>query len=352
MFAALMLAATLDATPSPAPTPPYSFDGAFSGYSVSTANAGAETDVSNALLTLTKNTGVLRGTVTIGAYAFPTVGVALGPTNLQPGANTALYGWMPAYDVAYVPNAHVTLAAGQLPSLLGQESGFTFQNVQIQRGLVWLAENTFSRGVRLTYANGRWFGNLGYTDGYYSGNGGRALEGLFGWSPTSNTTWQFGLLVPGSNTPGNVTATVANKREYDFMLSQTYGKLQLLPYVLAVESPSSAPLGYTRSESALGAVLIATYAFSNRYSLAGRVESFANGSATSDRSANADLVGYGPGSRATTWTITPAYHFAPFFLRAEYSHVNVAQGAPGLGFGPSGTFSTQSRVVIETGVQF
>ena len=375
MFHALVLAAVLTATPStsptptptptatPTPTPPYTLHGAFSGYSEHTNNVnpsgaldtptGADlttrTEVSNALLTLSKTTSQLQGSVTVGAYAFPVVGAAINPTTQQ-GANSYLYGFVPAYDLAWVPNGNVTVSAGQLATLLGQENGFTFQNYNIQRGLVWGAEPTFSRGVRVAYTNGKISGDLEYNDGYYSGSSGRAVEGLAGWAPTSNTNWSFAFIIPGANTPPNATVAIGNKREYDFMLTQTYGKLQLEPYVLYVQSPPSASLGYTAGESALGAVVLAQYAWSGAYSLSGRFEYFANHSATTDTSPNADLVGYGPGSRATTWTITPAYHPGPFFVRAEYSLVTVNNAT--VGFGPAGTLTNQSRYLVELGVQF
>ncbi|HTZ55238.1 MAG TPA: outer membrane beta-barrel protein [Candidatus Acidoferrum sp.] len=375
MFHAFILAALVAVTPStsptptptptasPTPTPPYSLHGAFSGYSEHTNNVNpsgaldtpngvdlaSRTDVSNALLTLSKNTTQLQGSVTVGAYAFPVVGTAINPTTQQ-HANSYLYGFVPAYDLAYVPNGNVTVSAGQLATLLGQENGFTFQNYDIQRGLVWAAEPTFSRGVRVAYANGKISGDLEYDDGYYSGSTGRAVEGLAGWAPTANTNWSFAFIVPGANTPPNVTAAIANKREYDFMLTQTFGKLSLEPYVLYIQSPSSAALGYTNSESAVGGVILAQYAWNSIYSVSGRFESFANHSATSDASPNADLVGYGPGSRATTWTITPAYHPGPFFLRAEYSLVTVFDATAG--FGPSGSLTNQSRYLLEMGVQF
>ncbi|MGB6985038.1 MAG: outer membrane beta-barrel protein [Candidatus Aquilonibacter sp.] len=373
MFHALALAALVAVTPSasptptptasPTPTPPYSLHGAISEYSEHTNNmnpAGAldtpmgadlatRTDLSNALLTFSKNTGQLQGSVTVGAYAFPVVGQAINPTTQQ-NANSNLYGFVPAYDLAYVPNGNLTVSAGQLATLLGQEDGFTFQNYDIQRGLVWAAEPTFSRGVRVAYTNGKISGDLEYDDGYYSGNSGRAVEGLAGWAPTSNTNLSFAFIVPGSNTPANVTVAVANKREYDLMLTQTFGKLSLEPYVLYIESPASASLGYTNSESALGGVVLAQYAWNSVYSLSGRFESFANHSATSDTSLNADLVGYGPGSRASTWTITPAYHPGPFFVRAEYSLVTVSNATAG--FGPTGTLTNQSRYLLEMGVQF
>ena len=339
MFPALILAAVVAASPSPSPTPsptpspPYSLHGAFSLYS----DLKSTTDLSNGLVTISKNTGTLQGSITAGAYAFPVVGQTLEATTAQ-GANASLYGYVPAYDLAYAPNGNLTISAGQLATLLGQENGFTFQNFDIQRGLVWAAEPTFSRGLRVAYANGKISGDLEYDDGYYSGDAGRAVEGLVGWAPTANTAWSFAFIVPGANTPANVTASIANKREYDVMLTQQFGKLQLEPYLLDIESPASAALAYTRSESALGAVVLANYAFNAVYSIGGRFESFADHSAASDTSLNADLVGYGPGSHATTWTITPQYHPGPFFARAEYSLV-------------AGSFS-QSRYIAEIGAQF
>ena len=378
MFHAIVLAlvsATIADAPSPAPspapsasptpTPAYSLDGAFMLYNVHTTNVNAtgaldeatgsdiadRTDVSNALLTLTKNTGTLRFFVTGGAYALPVVGQAINLTTQQ-SANSWLYGFVPLAAVQYVPNAHLTISAGKQASLLGQESLFTFQNLNIQRGLTFAQEPTIGRGLRAAYVQGKFTGDLEYNDGYYSGNAGRALEGLAGWLPSASTSVQFAFIVPGSNTAGNVTSAIANKREYDLMITQQFGKLQLLPYALVVNSPSSSQLGYRRSESALGLVVLANYAFSSTYSLGGRYESFANHSATGDASPNADLLGFGSGSSATTWTLTPALQINDIFARAEYSSVTVSGLASGLGFGNLGTGSHQSRLAFEFGAQF
>ena len=359
------------ATPSPAPaatptpTPPYSLHGTFSLYSLHTNGVNAagaldepsgvdladRTQVSNGLITVTKNTSQLQGGVTIGAYALPVVGQAINPTTQQ-GANSSLYGYFPSVYLAYVPSAHLSVSAGQLATLLGQEDGFTFQNFTIQRGTVWAAEPTFSRGVRATYAQGKFTGDLEYNDGFYSGNAGRAVEGLAGWAPSGATDLQIAFIAPGKNTPGNPTASIANKNEVDFMLTQSFGKLQLEPYVLFVNSPASGALGYTSGESAVGAAFIANYAFNAMYSIALRCESYTNNSTSKATSPNADLVGYGPGSGAQTWTITPAYRSNLFFARAEFSSVRVSQYTPGLAFGNAGTGSTQTRIVIETGAQF
>ncbi|MDP9024479.1 MAG: porin [Candidatus Eremiobacteraeota bacterium] len=350
---------------SAAPTPAYSLDGAFTEYSVHSTNANAtgaldnangadlqnRTDVSNAVLTFSKNTGSFRFSVTGGAYALPVVGQAINPTTQQ-SSNAWLYGFFPAAYLAYVPNAHLTVTAGKQTSLLGQENAFTFQNLNVTRGIAWATEPTISRGVRAAYVQGKFSGILEYNDGYYSGNNGRALEGLVGFAPSSTTDVQVAFMLPGPDTPGNVTSGVANKREYDLMFTKQYGKLQLLPYLLFVDSPSSARLGYVRPESALAIAFLANYTFDARYSVAARYESFADHSASGDASPNADLLGFGSGSRATTWTVTPGYRSGNVFARAEYSANRLANFAPGLGFGSGGLLGNQSRVLVEFGAVF
>ncbi len=348
----------------PTPTPAYSLDGAFLLYSVHTSGVNAagaldtpngvddipRTDLSNGMLTLTKNTGWFRFGITAGTYAFPVVGQALNPTT-QAGANTSLYGYVPSAYVAFVPNGHVMITAGQLATLLGQEDGFTYQNINIQRGLAWAAESTFSRGVRITYVQGKFTGDLEYNDGFYTGSR-RAFEGLAGWAPSGNTNVQFAFIAPNANTPGNATASVANKTEYDFMFTQQVGKLQLLPYVLFVSSPASASLGYPSSESATAEAFLASYAPSGMYSVGARYEWFVNHSGVMDMSPNADFLGYGAGSRASSFTLTPAYRENVVFARAEFSVVHAADAKPGLAFGAAGLSSTQTRILVETGVQF
>lgn len=353
-----------EVTQAQATPPPYSLDGTFSLYALHTSGVNASGaldtpmgadessrgDLSDGLLTFAKNTGFFRFGITAGVYAFPVVGGALNPTT-QAGANTSFYGYVPSYYVAFVPNDRLTVSAGQLATLLGQENGFTYQNVTIQRGLVWAAESTFSRGIRVTYTQGKFTGDLEYNDGFYTANH-RAFEGLVRWAPSGSTNLALAFIAPQADTPGNATTSIANKTEYDFMLTQQFGKLQLLPYVLLINSPASSALGYTSAESASGAALLADYAFNGRLSVAGRYEWFANNSTASDTSPNADFLGDGPGSRAQSFTVTPAYRVNLFFARAEFSVVHVSNVTPGLAFGTAGTGTTQTRVLLETGAQF
>jgi hypothetical protein len=198
-------------------------------------------------------------------------------------------------------------------------------------------EPTISRGVQAAYTNGPWSLTLQENDAYYGGFA-RAIEGLIGFAPSGTANLQFAFIIPGANAGPNVTTAVGNKAEYDLMYTRQIGKLQLLPYVLYVNSPQSAVLGYTRAENAAAAVLIAVWTFSPEWSLPVRYEYAANGSSTGDTSPKADLVGFGPGSHAQTVTVTPTFHFGyGGVLRLEYSNV-------------SATGSTQNRIGFELGV--
>ncbi len=351
-------------TPSPAPSPPVTVSGIVSGFTFTSDNPNAtgaldtasgadlssRTQLSNALITVARTNGTLRFSLTAGAYNFPVVGAAINPT-FQQLTNTSLYGYLPIAYVQYVPNANWTISAGKLPTLQGQENGFTFQNPNIQRGLVWNAELVVSRGVRVAYTGSKISAALEYNDGFYSGSH-RAVEGMLGWNPTPSNSLQVIFFLPDANTPSNNTVLIANKREYDLMYTQQIGKLQLLPYALWVQSPASSALGYVRTQSAFGAVLLANYAFNGAFSLGGRFETVGNSSSTSDFSFNSDLVGYGPGSSATTFTLTPAYKTPNFFVRGEWSHVTANSVFPSLGFGAGGLLTNQTRLGLEVGAQF
>jgi hypothetical protein len=351
--------------PSPlaAPVPNVTWQTNLSGYSFKTTNPnatgaldtatgadlGSRTDYSAILVSLTRNTGYFRFGATAGEYAFPVVGQALNPT-FKAGSNTDLFSFVPIAYVQYVPNGNWTITAGKMATLLGQESGFTYQNLNIQRGLAWNQEPTISRGIRATYAQGKFTGNLEYNDGYYSGRL-NSWEGAAQWSASANTAVTAAFILPPGGAIPNPTAGIANKREGLLMVTQHFGKLVLTPYLQWVDSPANAPIGFTGDERAFAGVMIANYAFSDAWSLGARYESLVNRSSRLDGAANADLVGFGPGSKATTFTLTPAFKTGRTTIRGEYSSVNLGTFTPGLGFGPAGTLGSQSRLGLEIGAQ-
>ena len=352
-------------SPSPAPTatsvPFIQWGGALSGatFGSSPANAtgaldtangadrSARTDLSNALVNVTVNSGLFRAAATAGFYSFPIVGAAINPID-QAGANTTVFSPLPFYSVSYDPNAHLTFSAGKLLTQLGQESPFTYQNFNIDRGFGWAMEPLISHGVRGSYTNGPWTLALEANDGYYGGSS-RAFEGSLAFAPTATQTFSVAVILPKADTSANPTAPVANKREEDFMYAGTFGKLTLTPYLLFVQSPAAATLGYANEGAWVGS-LLGTYDLSSAFSLGFRFEDAQNSSVTTDAFANADLIGYGPGSGATSITLTPTYKTGPFFLRVEWAHASVNNLSPGLGFGAQGAGTSQDRYALEAGI--
>ena len=63
-------------------------------------------------------------------------------------------------------------------------------------------------------------------------------------------------------------------------------------------------------------------------------------------------MGFGPGSSATTFTVTPTYQKAGFYFRADFAVVHATDYIPGIVFGPAGTDATQFRAVGEFGFIF
>ncbi len=353
-----------DASPTATPAPSVVLHAVFSGTEAYTSGVNAigsfdtptgadrssRQNVSNAFALLSKPTGILQFALQAGAYSIPTVGIA-GNKTVQTNANTDLFGPVPLAYVAYVPNSNFNVSAGILATLTGAESTFTYLNWNIQRGAVWNVENAVTRGVRASWTSGKSVITLGANDGFYSGKYG-AAEAAITFAPDPSDSLLFVWVDPNSWTPGNPTTSVANKELFDLVYTRTHGNLQLAPYVLWARSPAAPSLGFSSSESAFGAAILANVAWSNRFSTAVRLETLHNGSAAGDTSANADLIGYGAGSGISTFTVTPAWNLGHgTIVRVDFSNAHVTGAAPGLAFNTDGNSANQSRVVVELGPQ-
>lgn len=307
-------------------------------------------NISTAFLNIARNTGFFRYGASAGPYSIPVVGVS-GNKTLEANVNTNVYGPLPSAYVSLNPNEYTNVSVGKLATLIGQENTYTYLNPNIQRGLVWNMETAVSRGVRLTMTEGKYTGALELNDGFYSGHF-LGIEGSVALAADADTSYQFVFVIPNSSAPSNPTSSIANKRLYNFMYTAARGRWTWAPYILLVQSPVSLALGYSNTESAYGLVLISTYRLNPAWSVTGRIEDIANESATNDQSHNADLVGYGPGSGAWSFTMTPTYRHKQFLLRADLSEVTVRAATPGAAFGITGSQRNQFRFVLESGLQF
>ncbi|MGE5268477.1 MAG: outer membrane beta-barrel protein, partial [Thiohalocapsa sp.] len=124
-------------------------------------------DISNAQVALQTTEGIFQFFASPAAYNFPIVGVPFahtGPTL----KNT--FGGVPVAWGKIVPTDTFNIQGGKLPTLIGAEYMFTFQNMNIQRGLLWNQEPVVSRGVQANLTTGPVAWSLSGNDGFYSGD--------------------------------------------------------------------------------------------------------------------------------------------------------------------------------------
>lgn len=142
-------------------------------------------------------------------------------------------------------------------------------------------------------------------------------------------------------------------------MNYTYsnGPLTITPYFQFTNVERDVNLGILTGASTYGGAILASYAFTDNFALAGRIEYEEQ---TGVRGSGTTSLLYGAGSSAFSFTITPTYTVDRFFLRGEYSHVelggitrgDLALATFGTGLGRSGNRSSQDRFMVETGVTF
>src|ERR1019366_5857013 len=128
-------------------------------------NNGTEGAFSNAQVFFQKADGWFQFYVQAGAYDIVSLG---SPFILNAKTNDALWGPVPTAYVKLVPAKNTNLLVGILPTIMGAESTFDFQNMNIERGLLWNQENAITRGVQINQTLGKFTASFSWNDGYYS----------------------------------------------------------------------------------------------------------------------------------------------------------------------------------------
>ena len=121
--------------------------------------------LSNAQIYIQKTTGWWQFYVQAGAYFIPELGTPYLPPEKE---ISDLY--VPA-AVAYarlLPEKNTSILVGALPTLMSAESTFTFQNMNVNRGLLWDQQNDVNRGIQLNQTVGKFTAALSWNDGFYS----------------------------------------------------------------------------------------------------------------------------------------------------------------------------------------
>ncbi|MDE2488563.1 MAG: porin [Alphaproteobacteria bacterium] len=300
-------------------------------------------DLTNAQLEVQKTDGVFQFYVQAGAYSLPSLGAPYVKASDLPDLT---YHYVPLAFIKIAPNANFNIQAGILPTLIGAEYTFTFQNMNIARGLLWNQEPAISRGVQANLTSGPWAVSVAITDGYYSN---RYTTGstLITYTLGKEDTVAFAGSVQFQKTSKSSFATPLAQNNgdiFNLIWTHTQGNWQIVPYLQYGHTPASTKAGLPASGSTWGGAVLAKYQFSPMFSLAGRAE-------YTSSSGDQSLL-YGPGSDAWSLTLTPTWQLKTFFIRGEVSYTGLSGAAPGAGFGSAGDKHSQTRAMVETGVLF
>jgi hypothetical protein len=106
---------------------------------------------------------------------------------------------------------------------------------------------------------------------------------------------------------------------------------------------------FPRGPATRAEAVLLNYNFKHGVSSAGRAEYI---SGTGNATNGAVNLLYGPGSGAWSITVIPTFQDHGFFVRGDFSFVQVTHYTPGDGFGPNGMNRNQPRGMIETGFMF
>jgi hypothetical protein len=315
-------------------------------------NSASLFDLSNAQVELQTTSGPVQVYIEAGGYSLP----AVGSSYVRAGrSNRLLFGPAPVAYVKLAPSADVTVQVGALPTLIGAEYTFTFQNMNIERGLLWTQEPAISKGVEVNYSHGPVLlqGSLndGFDSGRYNWISGLAAYTLDG----ANTVTLDGGANLGRTATSTYLTPLAQNNSAILNLSYTYSKgpLTINPYLQYTAVNAKPALGIDSFARTYSGAVLAKYSFTSAFSLAARAEYVDStaGGCVMGGCALANLL-YGPRSAAASLTLTPTYQKGVFFIRGELSHTGIARLTPGDGFGSAGMAKTQDRALVETGVLF
>jgi hypothetical protein len=313
-------------------------------------NRAIQPDLSNGQVFVQKTDGIVQFYVQAGAYSVPDLGVPYASAALatfgssSPAGN--LWGWFPQGFLKIAPADNFSIQGGKLPTLIGAEYTFSFENINIQRGLLWNQEPAVSKGVQGNYTIGPVALSLSFTDGFDSG--------VWNWvtgsaTYTLNSSNSFIFAAGGNAGSTNVNTLrspllLNNSQVYNLIYTYNSDPWIIQPYFQATHVPTNNKVGIASSASTFGGAVLANYSLGGGFNLGGRLEYIGT-------TGNNNLL-YGPGSGAFSISFTPTFQYSYFFARGEVSWVKANGITAGSGFGSNGTNTSQTRLLIETGILF
>lgn len=309
-------------------------------------NDTGQATLSNGQIFIQKADGKIQYFIQAGAYSLP----ALATPYLSADKTVSdFYGPVPQAFLKVQAGKNTSFEIGALPTLIGAEYTFTFENMNIERGLLWNQENAVNRGIQVNETMGKFTASLSWNDGFYS-NRYSWLSGSLTYAKGAHSLAFVGMGNAGQTSYQTAATPVQNNsRIYNVIYTYTKGVWIIQPYFQYTDVPTNPAIGIVKGASTTGGAVLVNRTFRHGFSLPARWEYISSSGSAADKSVN---LMFGPGSAGTSFTVTPTIQHAGLFVRGDLSWVHANSYTPGDVFGSAGTNSNQPRAVIEMGFIF
>jgi len=302
--------------------------------------------LSNGQVFIQKADGWFQFYLQAGAYNIPDLAVPFLKTQ---DTVSDLWGPLPVAFLKLQAGKNTSFEIGSLPTLIGAEYTFDFENMNVERGLLWNQENAINRGIQVNQTMGKVTASISWNDGFYS-NRYTWLSGSLAYTNGPNAL----SFVAGGNLGQtkfeNLATPVQNNGSiYNVIYTFTKGHWIIQPYYQYSNIPTNAKIGVVKGASTNGGAVLLSYAFSHGFSLPVRFEYITSSGSVANDAVN---LMFGPGSSGTSFTATPTFQKGGFFARGDLGFVHAGNYTPGFVFGPLGKDDNQFRAMGEIGFMF
>jgi hypothetical protein len=304
--------------------------------------------LSNGEIYVQKADGTVQYFVQAGVYTMPTLGTPF--MNAQDTVKN-FYGPVPVAFLKLQTGKTTSWEIGSLPTLMGAESTFTYQNFDVERGLLWAQENAVNRGLQVNQTLGKYLtASFSWNDGYYS-NRYSWLSGSLTFTKGANTLVYDGM----GNLDETAFQTLAtpvqnNSVMHTVIYTYTKGTWIASAYYQYSNVPTDLAVGVVKGATTNGFAAYLSKSFKKGFALPGRFEYITQSGSIGGSDVN--LLGFGPGSSAISYTVTPTYQKGGFYFRTDIADVHAMNSTPGDVFGALGRNADQFRAAGEFGFIF
>ena len=309
-------------------------------------------DVANAQVILKKDAGLIQFYFQGGFYSTPSLGTTYQRSAIQ---TKDAFGIVPLASLSIAASENWLYTGGKINSFGGFESTFTYQNANIDRGLLWNQTSNVSKGFQATYKEGGVSTAITLNDGFYSNQlswMGASFNYRLDEKSNASLVWAGAIKANSTNT--FITPVLQNNSQiFNAIYTYESGRWSITPYLQYTYIPANSSLGILTSAQTSGAAILTNYRFPNNalgnVTLPFRFEYITS---TGKGNLNSPNLLYGPGSAAWSATVTPTHQFNRVFVRGELSYVQAVNASAGLAFGSTGNSKNQSRAMIEFGIWY